>query len=62
MKINQYYHKGMTLPQVGEIRELVDMRTGKVAHLGRVSKVDRPTRQAEIEIMQLDHKGRERKR
>ena len=61
MKINQYYHKGMTLPQVGEIRELVDKR-GQVAHLGRVSKVDRRTRQAEIKIMVLDQKGRERKR
>jgi hypothetical protein len=62
MRINQYYHRGVTLPQAGEIRELVDKRTGKVQHLGRVSKVDKSTRQAEIKIMELDHKGRERKR
>jgi hypothetical protein len=61
MKINQYYHRGVKLPGVGEIRELVDKR-GQVAHLGRVKRVDPAARQAEIEIMQLDHKGRERKR
>ena len=59
--IKQYYHRGVTLPQLGEIRELVDKR-GQVQHLGRVKRVDPAARQADIEIMELDRNGRERKR
>mgnify|MGYP001091482078 CR=1 FL=1 len=59
--INQYYHRRARLPQPGEVREITDKRTGKVKWLGRVSRVNSHNRTAEIEIMDLDHKGRERK-
>lgn len=57
--INQYYPKYVTLPQPGDIREIADKRTGKVQCLGRVQRVNKTTRQAEIEMVHLDHNGKE---
>jgi len=57
---NQYYHRNVKLPAPGEIREITDKRTGKVQHLGRVSRVNSHNRMAEIEIITLDRHGRER--
>jgi hypothetical protein len=58
--INQYYPKRIQLPQPGEIREITDRRTGKVQHLGRVTRINSHNRMAEIELLDLDRNGRER--
>ena len=59
--INQYYPKSVRLPAPGEIREITDRRTGKVQHLGRVTRINSHNRKAEIELLDLDRNGRERK-
>jgi len=58
--INQYFHKGISLPKPGDLREITDKRTGKVKYLGRVTRVNSHNRMAEIEILHLDQNGRER--
>jgi hypothetical protein len=57
--MKQYYHRHIQLPAPGQIRELED-RTGKVRKLARVTSIDRATRQAELELISLDRRGRER--
>lgn len=58
--INQYYPKSVKLPTPGDIREIADRRTGRVKWLGRVSRINSHNRTAEIELLDLDRRGRER--
>lgn len=59
MKIRQYYHRGLSLPAPGDVREITDRRTGMVCKLGRVTRINSHDRMAEIEIIKLDRNGKE---
>ena len=59
-RINQYYPSWQALPEPGEIRELVDRRSGKVSKLARVQNVNPHSRTASLELVNLDRNGRER--